>query len=60
MDNPVVGGAAVLERQVEAGEIDLEADHVGCEHTQRGLQELLAGLVTLENNDRAGIHRGRF
>ena len=60
VDDCVAGGAAVLERQVEAGERDVEADHGSIEKAQRGLQELLAGLVTLENDDRVGIHCGRL
>ena len=49
----VVGGAAVLEREVEAGERELETDHVRIEQAERRLQQLLAGLVTFEDDDRA-------
>ena len=60
VDDGVVGGAAILEREVEPGERDLEADHGRVEQAQRRLEQLLAGLVTLENDDRARIHRERL
>ena len=56
VDDRVVGRAAVLEREVVALEVDLEADHVGREHAQRLLEQLLPGLVALEHDDRPRVH----
>ena len=49
VDDPVVGLPPRLEREVVAGEVELEADHVGSEHAERFLEELLPGLVPLEH-----------
>ena len=35
-----------------SGRVDLESDHVGREHAQRLLQQLLPGLVAFEDHDR--------
>ena len=43
---------ALLEREVEAVELDVEADDVGVEHAQRLLEQLLPGLVALQDGDR--------
>ena len=57
----VVGLAAPLEREVEARELELDADHVGREHAEALLQELLPGLVALEDDDRPLVaHRARW
>ena len=57
----VVGLAAPLEREVEPRELELDADHVGREHAEALLQELLAGLVALEDDDRPLVaHRARW
>jgi hypothetical protein len=52
----VVRCAARLERQVVARQLDLQADHVGREHAQRFLQQLLPGLVAIEDDDRRVRH----
>ncbi len=49
VDDAVVGRPALREREVEAGEADLEPDHVGREHAQRLLEQLLPGLVAFED-----------
>ena len=49
----VRGRAAVLEREVEARELELEPDHVRLQDAQRLLEQLLARLVALEDDDRA-------
>ena len=46
----VLGRAAILEREVEALQLDVEPDHVRVEHPQRLLEQLLAGLVALEHD----------
>ena len=52
--------AAVGEREVVALELDREPDDVGIEHAQRLLEQLLAGLVALEDDDRQRVgHRLR-
>jgi hypothetical protein len=55
-DDPVLGGAARLERKVVARELELEPDDVRREDPQRLLEELLPGLVPLEDDDRRGLH----
>ena len=47
-----------LEREVEARQLELEPDHVGREHPQRLLEQLLARLVALEDDDRLQLHGG--
>ena len=42
--------AAVLEREVEVLELELDAEDVRVEHPQRLLEQLLAGLVALEHD----------
>ena len=42
--------AAVLEREVVALELERQAGHGGVEHAQGLLQQLLAGLVALEDD----------
>jgi hypothetical protein len=53
VDDCILSGSTVLERQVEAGECNVEADDRSIEKAERGLQELLARLITLEDDDRA-------
>ena len=48
----VVGLAAPLEREIEARELELDPDHVGLEHAEALLQQLLSRLVALEDDDR--------
>ena len=50
--------APVLQREVEALELDLEADHVRVEHPQRLLEQLLPGLVALEHDYPQPDHLG--
>ena len=50
--------AAVVEREVEARQVELEADDVGIEHPQRLLEQLLAGLVALEHDDAQRVAHG--
>ena len=52
VDDPVVGLAAPLEREIEARELELDPDHVRSKHAEALLQQLLAGLVALEDDDR--------
>ena len=59
VDDPVSGLPAPLERQVEARQLDLQSDHVPREHAQRFLEQLLAGLVAFEDDDRLELHRRR-
>ena len=53
----VVRAPAGLEREVEARELELEADHVGREDADGLFEQLLPGLVPLEDGDRARVHR---
>ena len=55
VDDPILGRAPVLEREVEAREAELDADHVGGEHPQRLLEKFLPGLVAFENDDRLHV-----
>src|SRR5205085_6458675 len=50
---------AVLEREVEAGERDLDPDHVRREDPERLLEQLLARLVAFQDDDRLEPHRRR-
>ena len=45
------GLAPLLEREVIALKVDLEADHVGGEHPQRFDEQFLSGLIALEDDD---------
>ena len=56
VNDAVARGAAVREREVETRERELEADHVSIEETQGCFEELLAGVVALENDDCARLH----
>jgi hypothetical protein len=59
VDHAVVGLAAMLERQVEALEVERHPEQVGVQHAQRLVEELLACLVALEDGDRQRVcHRG--
>jgi hypothetical protein len=51
VDDSVLGGPAALQREVEADEAELEADDVGLERAHRFLEQLLPGLVALEDGD---------
>ena len=61
LEHDVVPGlAALCQRQIEARQRELDADDVGAQDTQRLLEQLLPGLVTLENDDCASGHRRGF
>ena len=46
----VVGLATVLQREVEALDLDLDPEHSGIEHPQRLLEQLLPRLVAVERD----------
>jgi len=52
VDDAVGRGAAALERQVEARQLKVDADDVGGEDAQCLLEQLLARLVSFEDDDR--------
>lgn len=52
VDNAIFGRAPALQREVEARKPELDADHVDGQDPKWLLQELLPGLVTLEDDDR--------
>jgi hypothetical protein len=58
MDDCVLRGATRLQREVEAWKVELESDHVGSEHPESFLEQLLAGLVSLEHDDPLRVHGG--
>jgi hypothetical protein len=47
--------ATVRQREVVARELELDARHVGREHPQGLLEQLLPGLVTLQHDDRVHV-----
>ena len=61
VDDLVAGLAALLEREVVAVELEREPDDVGVEHAEGLLEQLLPGLVALEDGDRQrfGGHAGK-
>ena len=59
VDDRVLRRAPVLEREVEARQLELEPDHVGREDAQGLLEQLLAGLVALEDDDRFQLASAR-
>ena len=52
VDDRVLRGAAVFDREVETRELELEPDHIRRQDAQRLLEQLLARLVALEDDDR--------
>ena len=58
VDDLVPRLAAAPEREVVAREGELEPEDVRLEDAERRLEQLLSGLVALEDDDRAGIHDG--
>ena len=50
----VAGAAAVLEREVVALDLERQPGHVGVEHPEGLLQQLLAGLVALHDHEGPG------
>src|SRR5205823_10432167 len=56
VDHAVLRGSPVLEREVEARELELDADHIRRERAQRFLEQLLAGFVAFEQDDSVRIH----
>ena len=59
IDDPVRRRPAVLERQVEVLELELEPEQVAVEHPQRLLEQLLPGLVAVQDDDRRPGRRSR-
>ena len=57
-DDLVRGRAARLERQVVAHEVEIQPEDLRIEHAKRLLEELLAGLVALEDDDAQGVGHG--
>ena len=51
--------AAAFEREVEARQFELEADHVGGEDAERLFEQFLPGLVAFEDHDRFWFHGGQ-
>ena len=51
VDDGVLRLPARLEREVVARELELDPDHVRREHAERLLEQLLPGLVALEDDD---------
>ena len=47
----LLGLAAVVEREVEVLELELDLQHLGIEHAQRLLEQLLTGFVALEDDN---------
>ena len=45
------------QREVETGELELEACHMRCEDAQGLLQEFLPGFIAFKHHDRFGVHR---
>ncbi len=58
--DPILRRSPRLEREVVAREVDLEADHVGSEHAERFLEQLLSRLVPLQHDDRVDVHGRRM
>ena len=64
-DHGVGRGTAVLEREVEPHQLEVEPEHVGVEDPQRLVEQLLAGLVAVADDDlpagdtRSGSRRDR-
>ena len=52
---PLRGRPAVLQREVVALELEVEAEQIGVQDPDRLLEQLLAGLVTLQHDDRERI-----
>ena len=48
---PLLRGAAILEREVEVLELNLEPEQVGVQDAQRLLEQLLAGFVAVQYDD---------
>jgi hypothetical protein len=51
VDDLVAGRAPLLEREVEALQLDVDADDARVEHPERLLEQLLAGFVALQDGD---------
>ena len=50
VDHGIGRASAVVERQIETHQLELEAQHRGVEDAQRFFEELLPCLVTLAND----------
>ena len=51
VNNAVLRRASVLERKIEAKKVEANPDHFRLEDAQRLLQQLLAGLISFENDE---------
>ena len=60
VDDLVVGRAAILERQVEPVEAQIEAHDLGIQDPNRLLEQFLTGLVALENRDHQRLGHRRL
>ena len=60
VDDLVARGAAAFQGEVEAGQLELDPDDGGVEDAHGLLEQLLSGLVALEDHDGVGVHSGRF
>jgi len=58
VDDSVLGSTARLERKIESAELELDSDRIGSERADGLIEQLLAGLVSFEDDDRAGFHAG--
>ena len=56
VDDGVFGFPPRAEREVEAGELEVDARHLRREDTQSLLQQFLPGFVPFEHHDRFGVH----
>ena len=56
VNDRVPGLPAGLEREVEARERELDADHIRRENAQGLLEQFLPGLVPFEHHDRFVLH----
>ncbi len=59
VDDLVVGLAPVVEGEIVAVELELEAEDLGVEHPEGLLEQLLPGLVALEDRDRQRFRHAR-
>src|SRR5439155_13760263 len=56
--DPVARRPAVLQRQVEPLEVERQLQHIGVQDAQGLLEQLLAGLVALQDSDAERIGHG--
>ena len=56
VDDAVLGRPPALQREVEAAQLQRQPDHLRVNHLQRLLEQLLAGLVALEDDYLQRLH----